>query len=364
MKLYEIITLFEKEAPVAYQESYDNSGLTTGNPDMEISGALLCIDITMEVLHEAIEKGANLIISHHPVIFSPIRKITGKTTVEKMLITAIQHNIALFAAHTNLDNVISGVNNKICDKLELQKRKILVPATSKLNKLVTFVPAGYLEKVRTALFEAGAGSIGNYDLCSYSSSGQGSYRPGENTAPFAGEKGKMHYEEETRLETIFPVVYKQRIIDALLKAHPYEETAYDIIPLDNQFDRVGSGMIGELPEETGEIEILHHIKKLFHCFVLRHSALRNKPVKKIAVCGGSGSFLIENAVAAGADLFVTGEIKYHQFFDAGDQIVLADMGHFESEQFTIEIFYDILIKKLPNFAIHFSRIKTSPIYYI
>jgi len=364
MKLKEIISVFDEIVPIAYQEDYDNSGLTVGNSDMDVSAALLCIDVTVAVVEEALRLGANLVISHHPVLFNPLKRITGKNYTEKIILLAIRNNIAIYCAHTNLDNIFSGVNNKICQKLGIQNVKILTPLQNSLKKLITYVPKAHADAVRSALFNAGAGHIGKYDACSFSTEGKGSFRAQEGTMPFVGETGKLHVEEEIRIETVFPALFKSRVIEALLETHPYEEVAYDIYPLENNYEQVGSGMIGELNDPVNETEFLSYVKAIFGCKVMRHSRFLNKPVKKIAVCGGSGSFLIPRAILAGADLFITGEIKYHQFFDAENQILLVDMGHYESEQFTIEIFYDILIKKIPNFAIHFSSINTSPIYYL
>jgi dinuclear metal center YbgI/SA1388 family protein len=364
MKLKEIIAVFDSIVPVAYQEDFDNSGLTVGNSDMDVSAALLCIDVTIAIIEEALRLGANLVISHHPVIFNPLKRITGKNYTEKIVLLAIHNNIAIYCAHTNLDNIFTGVNHKICQKLGIQNVKILNPFQDSLKKLVTYVPAAHADAVRSALFNAGAGHIGKYDACSFSTEGKGSFRAQEGTTPFVGETGKLHVEEEIRIETVFPAIIKSRIVEALLETHPYQEVAYDIYPIENTYEQVGSGMIGELNEPVNEPEFLNNVKVIFGCKVLRHSRLLNKPIKKIAVCGGSGSFLISRAISEGADLFLTGEVRYHQFFDAENQILIADIGHFESEQFTIEIFYDILIKKLPNFAIHFSSINTSPIYYL
>jgi dinuclear metal center YbgI/SA1388 family protein len=364
MKLKEIISVIESIAPIAYQEDYDNSGLTVGSSDMDISAALLCIDVTLAVIEEAMQIGANLIIAHHPVLFSPLKKITGKNYTERIILSAIRNNIAIYSAHTNLDNIFTGVNHKISQKLELQHVKLLAPLQNELKKLVTFVPLAHAEALRAVLFSAGAGHIGNYDTCSFNIEGKGSFRAQEGTKPFVGEIGKLHIEEEIRIETIFPAIYKAHIIETLLKNHPYEEVSYDIYPVENTYELAGSGMIGELKDPMNELEFLGNVKAIFGCKMLRYSNLLNKPVKKVAVCGGSGSFLIPRAISAGADLFLTGEIKYHQFFDAEDQIVIADMGHYESERFTIEIFYDILKKNLPNFAVHFSSINTSPIYYL
>jgi dinuclear metal center YbgI/SA1388 family protein len=364
MKLSEVIAVFETVAPPAYQEPYDNAGLATGNGDLEVTAALLCIDVTEDIIGEALLVGANLIISHHPVLFHALKSITGKNQTERILIAALSHNIALYCVHTNLDNIYGGVNQKICQKLDLQHLKILAPLTDGLRKLVTYVPLAHASGVRQALFDAGAGSIGAYDSCSFSTEGRGSFRAPEGTNPYAGEIGKLHYEEETRIETVFPVVLKSRVVEALLKAHPYEEVAYDIFPLDNSYDRAGSGMIGELREPCEIIGFLNLVKKTFGCQVLRYSPLVRETVKKVAVCGGSGAFLILKAISAGADVFITGEVKYHQFFDAEKHLVIVDTGHYESERFTIEIFYEILMKNLPNFAVHFSSINTSPINYL
>jgi len=364
MLLSEIITVIESVAPLAYQENYDNSGLSVGDPQARITGVMVCLDVTLQVIEEAIQKNANLIVSHHPVIFNPLKTLTGNTLPEKIIIRAVQNNIAVYSAHTNLDNISTGVNKIICDKIGLVNTRILVPRSHTLKKLVTFVPRSHSDTVRAALFEAGAGHIGYYDSCSFNAEGKGTFRALDGASPFVGDIGSLHFEEEVRIETVFPAPLKSAVIKALLKAHPYEEVAYDIYPIENSFNQAGSGMIGETQKPWQEIPLLQHIKTTFNCHMLRHSRLLNKPVMKIAVCGGSGSFLIKDAEAAGADLFLTGELKYHQFFDAEEKIVLADLGHFESEQFTIQLIYDILIKNLPNFAVHFSSINTSPIYYL
>jgi dinuclear metal center YbgI/SA1388 family protein len=363
MKLKEITGILESFIPLEYQEHYDNSGLAAGDPEMEVKSALLCIDVTLPVINEAIANGANLIISHHPVIFSPLKQLSGKNYTERILLKSIRNNIALYSAHTNLDNIWKGVNHKICEKLGLEDIKILLPQQNSLKKLVTFVPHSHADVVRNALFAAGAGHIGKYDSCSYNIEGQGSFRALEGSTPFAGEIGSLHYEQEIRLETIFQAPKKTAVLKALMQSHPYEEVAFDIYAVEQKYDQAGSGMIGTLGQPMNETDLFKKIKEVFGSSHLRHSKLLGNPLEKIAVCGGSGSFLIPHAISAGADLFLTGELKYHQFFDADNQIVLADIGHFESEKFTIEIFYDILRKNLPNFAVHFSTINTSPIYY-
>ncbi len=363
IKIKEITHYLEAIAPPSLQESYDNAGLIVGNPEQEVSAALVTLDITEAVVDEAIRKNAGLIIAHHPIIFSGLKKLTGKNYVERTVIKAIKNNIALFAAHTNLDAVSVGVNAKICQKLGLRDCQILQPVSGELKKLVAFIPLEAAAKVRDAVFKAGAGHIGNYDHCGYNLEGTGTFRPGENTNPYAGKKGEIHHESEIRFETIFPSWLQGKILQALIQSHPYEEVAYDIYPLENQFDQAGMGMIGMLPTPLPEKEFLNLLKKTFSANCIKHTALRGEPVRKVAVAGGAGSFLLSKAIAAKADFFVSGDFKYHQFFDAEGKMVIADIGHFESEQFTKELFYELLTKKFPKFAVQFSEVNTNPVHY-
>ena len=362
-KLKEIASYLENLAPLSLQESYDNAGLIVGDANIEVSSVLIALDVTEEIIDEAINKKVQLIVAHHPIIFSGLKKITGKSYVERSLIKAIKNDIAIYAAHTNLDSVTGGVNSKICEKLKLHDCRILQPAAGQLKKLVTFIPVDHSDKVREAVFNAGAGNIGNYDSCGYTTNGTGSFRGDENSQPFVGEKGKIHSEKEIRFETIFPAYLQGKIIQALLNSHPYEEVAYDIYALENKFDKVGMGMVGFLSAPISENEFLSLLKNTFNTGVIKHTALLGKEVKKIAVCGGSGSFLLKQAIAARADFFVSGDFKYHQFFDAEKKIIIADIGHFESEQFTKELFYELLTKKFPKFAIHLSEANTNPVFY-
>jgi dinuclear metal center YbgI/SA1388 family protein len=362
-RIKDIISELEEFAPLSYQEEYDNAGLIIGNPDQECKAVLLSIDVTENIIEEAIKKGVNLIIAHHPLIFSGLKKITGRNYIERSVIKAIKNDIAIYAAHTNIDNVLTGVNNKIGEKLGLRNCKILKPIINQLKKLVTFIPVSHADKVRDAVFLAGAGHIGNYDCCSFNLAGKGSFRALDRTNPFVGKKGELHFEEELRFETIFPDFLQKNIIDALLESHPYEEVAYDIYPLESENKTIGAGLIGELENPLPEKEFLEIIKQKFGIKVIRHTQLLNKQIQKVAICGGSGSFLLKDAIRSKADIFITGDFKYHQFFDAENKIIIADIGHYESEQFTKELFYDILIKKLPNFAIYFSELITNPIYY-
>jgi dinuclear metal center YbgI/SA1388 family protein len=363
MKAFEIIKIIEENFPLAYQESYDNAGLCIGDTIAEISGILCCIDVTEEVLDEAILKQLNMVISHHPVIFQGLKSITSRTLTERIILKAIKNNILLYSAHTNADNAIQGVNKKICDKIGLVDCKILAPAPDKLVKFVIFVPQAQAEKIRSAIFEAGAGVIGNYDCCSFNVNGNGTFRGNELTNQFVGDKNELHSEPETRIETILPSYLSKKVVSAAIKAHPYEEVAYDLYALKNNFANVGSGMIGEFSSEITLEELLFSLKNTFNAKGIRYSGVDLKPVKKIAVCGGSGSFLINEAKRQNADVFITGDIKYHQFFDADKSLSIIDMGHYESEQFTKEIFYELLIKNLSKFAVHLSEINSNPIKY-
>jgi dinuclear metal center YbgI/SA1388 family protein len=363
MKLSEILSVFESYAPESYQEKYDNAGLLTGNPDDGITGILLCLDVIPEVIDEALSLGANLIISHHPLVFHPLKNLVETDPVAKTVVSAVRNNIALYSAHTNLDNIYNGVNKKICEKTGLVNLNILSPRKGDLRKLVVFVPLSHADILREAILSAGAGKIGSYDFCSFNTEGIGTFRAPEGSDPYVGEIGKIHCENETRIETVFPANLTGKIIQAMLKVHPYEEAAYDIYPLNNEYPLAGAGMTGVTIEPVDAVAFLKTLKIVFNCGIIRHSALTGKKIRKVAVCGGAGSFLINEAINAGADIFITGDVRYHEFFRSGEKMIIADIGHYESEQFTIELFYDILQKKFPTFAIHFSKIKGNPINY-
>ena len=363
MQIKEIIQYLETFAPPSLQESYDNAGLIVGNPTMECMGALLCLDSTEEVIDEAVRKGYNLVIAHHPIVFSGLKRLNGSNYIERTIIKAIKHDVAIYAAHTNLDNVQAGVNAKICEKLGLVKTSILVPKKGLLKKLVTFAPTKDAEAVRAALFAAGAGHIGNYSEASYNLEGNGTFKAGAGADPHVGDIGKRHTEPETRIETIFPAHIQRQVLQSLLAVHPYEEVAYDIYALDNVAQHIGSGMIGELPTSMAETDFLTHIKATMEAKVIRHTKLLGRQVKKVAVCGGSGSFLLNDAIRHKADVFITADFKYHQFFDADSQIVIADIGHYETEHFTPEIFHALLTEKFRTFAFAFSETGTNPVNY-
>jgi len=364
MNISEVLQYLEGIAPLSLQESYDNSGLLTGNRNANLTGVLVCLDSTEAIVDEAIALGCNLIIAHHPIIFNGLKKLTGSNYIERTIIKAIKHDIALYAIHTNLDNVKDGVNAIIAARLGLINSRILSPKAGLLKKLVTFAPEANAGDVRFALFKAGAGNIGNYDHCSFSIEGTGSFKANEQANPYVGEKGVDHYEQEVRIEVIFPAYCQTKILSALLSVHPYEEVAYDLYTLDNKFNSVGAGLIGTLETPETEMDFLLKVKEVMHCGGIRYTKLRGAEVRKVAVCGGSGSFLLKDALAAGADIFVTADFKYHQFFDAENKIVIADIGHYESEQYTIDLISDLLMKKFATFAVHLSKINTNPINYL
>lgn len=363
MKVQDILNIIYETAAHSWQESYDNSGIIVGNPQAEVKKILICLDVTESVVDEAIQKNCDLIISHHPLIFHGIKKITPTGFVERALIKAIKADVAIAAMHTNLDNSAQGVNKKIADKLGLQEAKILQPVKGKLKKLVTFCPVDQAETVRQAMFNAGAGHIGNYDSCSFNSEGTGTFKGGENTNPYVGNKGVMHFEKELRIETIVPDHLINSVTKAMIQSHPYEEVAYDIYPLDNIFDTVGAGMIGNLQQAVTEKAFLEHVSATFGTTFLRHSPFIEKKIQKVAVCGGSGAFLLKAAISAGADAFITADIKYHDFFEAENSLLLVDAGHYETEQFTKDLIADILRKKIPNFAVLFSEVHTNAVGY-
>jgi len=364
MNVKSITDLIEEVAPLSLQEDYDNCGLLIGDKDLEVKGVLLTVDVTEAVIDEAVAGNKNLIIAHHPLIFNGLKSITGKNETERCVAKAIKNNIAIYAAHTNIDNVPEGVSGKMADKIGLINKQILEPKTGMLVKLTTYVPDLHSYRVRKALFDAGAGNIGNYDACSFNTQGNGTFRANQFAQPFVGVSGEFHTEKETKIEVIVPSFNIGRVVDALIAAHPYEEPAYDIYPLNNKLNRVGLGIIGELPEPEDGNAFLQRLKSVFQTGVIRYTNLFDKKISKVALCGGAGSSLLQQAIAKNADIFVSGDFKYHEFFETNGKITIADIGHFESEQFTKDIFYEIITKKMPTFAVQISDIKTNPINYL
>lgn len=363
MTIQEITSFLETIAPLSLQENYDNAGLISGNKEWNCTGIITSLDATEEVVKEAIAKKCNLIVAHHPIVFTGLKKINGKNYVEKALISAIKNDVAIYAIHTNLDNIINGVNGKIADILGLINRSILQPKTGALKKLFCFVPVESADNVRNSIFSAGAGQISNYSECSFNTMGTGTFKPGTGTHPFVGEIGERHSGGELKIEVVFPAWLEQNIFRAMLNAHPYEEVAYDIIALENQHGQIGSGLLGELPEAVSETEMLGMLKSEFKLSLVRHTPLRGKMVKKLALCGGAGGFLTGPAISAGADFFISSDFKYHDFFEANNRLVIADIGHYESEQFTIDLLFDILSQKFPTFAVLKTGVKTNPVHY-
>jgi dinuclear metal center YbgI/SA1388 family protein len=363
MQIKEIISVLEALAPTQYQESYDNAGLILGNSQWECTGIICSLDATEAVVEEAKAKGCNLIVAHHPILFKGIKQLNGKNYVEQTLISAIKLDIAIYAIHTNLDNVIWGVNGKIADQIDLMNRQILAPKAGLLSKLVCFAPESAIENLKSALFTAGAGHIGNYSECSFEVKGLGNFKGAEDSNPTIGQPGQKTSAEEVRIEFIHPSHLQKKLVSAMIKAHPYEEVAYDLISLDNDYQHVGSGIVGELPEPMEEAMLLEMLKTSFGLSVIKHSPFLNKRIQKIAICGGAGSFLIGPAIGAGADVFITADLKYHEFFDANSRILITDIGHWESEQYTTDLLFDILQAKFPTFAVLKSVIKTNPVNY-
>jgi len=362
MLVRQITSFLEEVAPLAYQESYDNSGLLVGDLEKEVTKCLLTLDCTEAIVEEAIVKGCELIIAHHPIIFGGIKSLTGKNYIERTVIKAIQNDIAIYAAHTNLDNIKTGVSKKICDKLGLINTKILAPKSNLLQKLTVFVPVSHAEKIRNVLSQAGAGALGEYQNCSFSTEGLGRFKPSNKANPSVGRSGMLEEVVESRIEVVYPSHRSADIVRAMKSTHPYEEIAYFLENLDNKFEEVGSGMVGELEEEMPAEEFMSYLKNRMGLKVIRHTA-NGGGIKKIAVCGGSGSFLLDKAKAAGADIFITADFKYHEFFDAEGTIVIADIGHYESEVYTKELFYELLTDKFPNIALASAETSTNPIVY-
>ena len=363
MIVQDVINHLEELAPLAYAEDFDNVGLLVGDINAKISNILVTLDTLESVVDEAISEKCNLIISFHPIIFKGLKKLTGKSYVERVVMKAIKHDIAIYSMHTALDNALQGVNDMICNQLELTNKKILIPQSATIKKLTTYVPKNEAQLLRTALFNAGAGSIGNYYDCSFNVVGYGTFNGNKNSTPTIGQKGILHTEEETKISVIYPKHIESQIIASLFKAHSYEEVAYEITSIENKNQNIGMGMIGELKESITESNFLKHVKVKMNTESIRHSSFLGKKIKKVAVLGGSGSFAIQAAKSAGADAFITADLKYHDFFIAENNILLTDIGHYESEQFTKNLLVAYLTKKITNFAIILSKINTNPVKY-
>ncbi len=363
MKIQDVIDEMQKWAPLAYAEDFDNVGLLVGNSENKVSKTLITLDTLESVIEEAIEKDCNLIISFHPIVFEGLKKITGANYVERVVQKAIKNDIAIYAVHTALDNHFYGVNHQICEQLGLNNRSILIPQQGTLQKLSTYVPLDSLEAVRESLFDAGAGNLGNYDQCSFVNQGKGSFRGNDQSNPTLGKKNQWHQENEANLNLTFPKHLQSKVLSTLFKTHPYEEVAYELTALENTYQKIGMGMVGELSQPLAETEFLDFVKNRMKTPLIRHSQLLGKSIQKVAVLGGSGSFAIEKALQKRADVLITSDLKYHDFFKAENRLVVMDIGHFESEQFTKKLMMDYLTKKMPNFAFVLSETNTNPVNY-
>ena len=363
MKVKQIAATLEELAPLPIAEDFDNVGLLVGDPEMEVTGVLITLDTLEAVVEEAIAKNCNLIVSFHPIIFSGLKRLTGKDYVQRTVMRALENHIAIYSMHTALDNVPEGVSGKLCEVLGLRECRVLIPKEASINKLVTYVPLSGRDALLEALFRAGAGSLGKYSSCSFSNSGEGTFLPEAGANPAVGTRGELHREPESQLHLTFPAERQAAVLAALKANHPYEEIAYEVTTLENAYAHRGMGMIGELETPVEATQFLDRVKERLKAPVIRHSELTGKPIRRVAVLGGSGAFAIPAAKIAGADLLLTADIKYHQFFQAEGQLVLADVGHFETEQFTKTLLYDYLTEKIPNFAISLSEVNTNPIKY-
>ncbi|WP_304235683.1 Nif3-like dinuclear metal center hexameric protein [Jiulongibacter sediminis] len=364
MRLADLTNFLESWAPLSYQESYDNAGLITGNPNDEITGVLVSLDCIENVIQEAIEKKCNVIIAHHPIVFKGLKKITGKTYVERTIIQAIKNDIAIYAIHTNLDNIKGGVNFKIAEKLGLQNPRILAEKTDQLMKLTVFVPTPQTGPLLDALYAAGAGDIGNYSNCSFRTEGKGTFKANQQADPTIGKRGTYEEVNENRIEVIFPAHLKNKVLDGMREGHIYEEIAYYLSVLENPLQTVGSGIFGELEQELETMKFLQKVKENLKVSVIKYTDPIKSKIKKVAVCGGAGGFLLPNAIGQKADIFITADYKYHEYFDADGKIIIADIGHYESEQFTKELIRDEILKKFTTFATYLSEAKTNPINYL
>ena len=360
----------EKLCPLHYAEDFDNVGLLVGDAEQAVKGVLVTLDCLETTIDEALKNDCNLIVTFHPIIFKGLKKLNGKNYVERTVIKAIKNDIAIYAMHTALDNSDEGVSAKMAEVIGLQHTSILIPQNGHLKKLTTYVPENAATEIRDALFQAGAGHIGDYSHCSFNISGEGTYVGGENTKPSVGKPGNLEKVQETFISVIFETHVQSKVLKALFDSHPYEEVAYDIVALENVHERIGMGVIGELEQALSPHNFFEHLKRTFNLKSIRHSEITKNEIKKVAVLGGSGSFAIGNALSAKADIYITADLKYHDFFRAEGKIILADIGHYESEQFTKHLLVEYLTKKITNFApaltkgrIILSKNNTNPINY-
>ncbi len=359
----DITNYLEQWAPLCYQEDYDNSGLLVGDPHQTVTGVLICLDVTEAVIEEAVHTGCNLIIAHHPLIFPAIKNITKSTHKGRCIMQAIKHDITIYAMHTNLDNVATGINGHMATRLNLQQQCVLQPKSSTLQRLTVYVPLASVDVVRDALHAAGAGNIGNYTHCSFRTTGTGTFQPNDVANPTIGHKGTLEQVEEYKLEVIFPTYLSKHIIQAMQKAHPYEEVAYLIQPLGNQNHQVGGGMIGDLETALDTHAFLVYLKDTMQLQHIRHSVPNHNNIKRVALCGGAGISLLPEALKNGADAFITADVKYHNFCDAAEKILLVDIGHYESEVGMKQLLHSNLSEQYKTIRLLISQSTSNPVCY-
>ena len=363
MTVKDILNCITEVAPLQWQESYDNAGLQVGDLNAEAHKALICLDITEEVVDEAVAKNCDVIVSHHPLIFKGLKHLTPQSYIERAVMKAVKRDIAMISMHTNLDNSYLGVSRVLAERLGLKNLSVLLPLEDQLKKVVVYAPLSAADKVRQAMFEAGAGCIGNYDSCSFNAQGQGSFRAGAMAHPYVGEIGETHFEDEVRIETVVPKHALNQVITAMLKVHPYEEVAYDVYALENEFQQAGAGMVGELDAPLSETDFLTLVADVIGSPCLRHSALTGRKIQRVALCGGSGSPFMGDALRHRVDAYLTADIKYHDFFVPEGRLLLIDGGHFETEQFTKELICELIWKKFPTFAAEIAETRTNAVHY-
>lgn len=363
MTIRDISKLLEQWAPLANAESFDNVGLLVGDFTTPVSNILVAHDALEQVVDEAVAKNCNLIVCFHPILFNGLKRLNGNNYIERAIIKAVKNDVAIYAIHTALDNIHKGVSYTMAKALQLENPSVLIPKKDTIYKLTTYVPHAFAKALKESLFAAGAGQIGNYNECSFSLKGKGTYKAGKNTNPFIGQKGEQHTEKETQLHLTFEKHAKQSVLKALFTNHPYEEVAYEVTALENKNQHLGMGTIGTMATPINQEKFLALIKSTFKTGGVRHSPILDKKIKKIAVLGGSGAFGIEAAIAQGADAYVTADLKYHDYYKAENQILLADVGHYESERFTKTLIADYLTEKIRSFAVLLSEKNTNPINY-
>ncbi len=363
----DVIRIIESSYPLCYQEPYDNSGLQVGQMGEKVTGIMLSVETTEAVLEECVDKGCNFLLSHHPILFKPLKRVTMCTYQERCLAFAIKHNIAIYALHTSADNILQGINFFVANKVGMQidGRRPLCPAKGGAYKLQVYVPKTHQKIVREALHQEGIGVSGKYSSCSFSSEGVGRFIPRKGASPFIGKEiGVM----EQVSEVCVSMLVEQHLLSAALgtikRVHPYEEPAYEIIPLLGQSVQVGSGLLGFLPAPVPANSFLNQLKETFNTSVVAHSEITQKMISSVAICGGSGGPFLEQAIAAGADAYVTGEAKYNDFLDAQGRINLVVLGHHTSEQVAIDLFEQLLHQITQEVSLYKSQRDINPVRFL